>query len=131
MSRAMDSDFVPANDGLDWLYRLDVRLCTDTTLDGRFVEQILATFLKLHDGDSLKRVGDVLDRRPRCWTSSRCSAKCSTWFAIYCRTRTRQPLTARCDAKADNVKSISNNASPMGSTTAPRDRRTTPPIPPN
>lgn len=62
MSRAMDPDFVPANDGLDWLYRLDVRLCTDTTLDGRFVEQILAT-LKLHDGDSLKRVGAVLDRK--------------------------------------------------------------------
>ena len=62
MSRAMDPEYVPANDGLDWLYRLDVRLCTDTTLDGRFVEQILAT-LKQHDGDSLKRIGDVLDRK--------------------------------------------------------------------
>jgi hypothetical protein len=58
----MDPDYVPANDGTDWLYRLDVRLCIDTTLDGRFVEQILAA-LKLHDGDSLKRVGDVLDRK--------------------------------------------------------------------
>lgn len=62
MSRAMDPDFKPANDGLDWLYRLDVRLCTDTTLDGRFVEQILAT-LKQHDGNSLKRIGDALDRK--------------------------------------------------------------------
>lgn len=62
MNHAMDPDFKPANDGTDWLYRLDVRLCTDTTLDGRFVEQILAT-LKQHDGDSLKRIGDVLDRK--------------------------------------------------------------------
>jgi hypothetical protein len=58
----MDPDFKPANDGLDWIYRLDVRLCTDTTLDGRFVEQILAA-LKQRDGDSLKRNGDVLDRK--------------------------------------------------------------------
>lgn len=62
MSRAMDPDFVPANDGLDWIYRLEVRLCTDTTLDGRFVEQILAA-LDQHDGDSLKRIGDALDRK--------------------------------------------------------------------
>lgn len=62
MHRAMDPDYVPAGDGTDWLYRLDVRLCTDTTLDGRFVEQVLAT-LKQHDGDSLKRIGDVLDRK--------------------------------------------------------------------
>lgn len=62
MSRAMDPDYVPANDGTDWLYRLDVRLCTDAMLPGPFVEQILAA-LKQHDGDSLKRVGDVLDRK--------------------------------------------------------------------
>lgn len=62
MSRAMDPDYVPTNDGTDWLYRLDVRLCTDTTLDGRFVEQILAA-LKQHDGDSLRRVGEVLERK--------------------------------------------------------------------
>jgi hypothetical protein len=62
MSRAMDPDYVPANDGLDWIDRLDVRLCTDTTLDGRFVEQILAA-LKQHDGDSLRRIGNVLDRK--------------------------------------------------------------------
>lgn len=61
MSRAMDPDFKPANDGTDWLYRLDVRLCTDTTLPGQFVEQILAA-LKQHDGDSLRRIGAVLDR---------------------------------------------------------------------
>jgi hypothetical protein len=62
MSRAMDPGFKPANDGLDWIYRLDVRLCTDKTLEGRFVEQILAT-LKQHDGVSLKRIGEVLDRK--------------------------------------------------------------------
>jgi hypothetical protein len=62
MSRAMDPDYVPANNGLDWIDRLDARLCTDTTLEGRFVEQILAT-LKQHDGDSLKRIGAVLDRK--------------------------------------------------------------------
>ena len=62
MSRAMDPDYVPANDGLDWIYRLEVRLCTDTTLEGRFVEQILAA-LDQHDGDSLRRIGDVLDRK--------------------------------------------------------------------
>ena len=62
MSRAMDPDYVPANNGLDWIDRLDVRLCTDTTLEGRFVEQILAA-LKQHDGDSLKRIGAALDRK--------------------------------------------------------------------
>ena len=62
MSRAMDPDYVPANNGLDWIDRLDAQLCTDATLDGRFVEQILAT-LNQHDGDSLKRIGDVLDRK--------------------------------------------------------------------
>jgi hypothetical protein len=62
MSRAMDPDYVPAKDGTDWLYRLDVRLCTDTTLPGQFVEQILAA-LKQHDGNSLRRIGNVLDRK--------------------------------------------------------------------
>jgi len=62
MSRAMDPDYVPAGDGLDWIDRLDARLCTDTTLEGRFVEQILAT-LKQYDGDSLRRIGNVLDRK--------------------------------------------------------------------
>ena len=62
MSRAMDPDYAPANNGLDRIDRIDARLCTDTTLEGRFVEQILTT-LKQHDGDSLKRIGDVLDRK--------------------------------------------------------------------
>lgn len=39
-----------------------MRLCTDTTLPGQFVEQILAA-LKQHDGDSLRRIGNVLDRK--------------------------------------------------------------------
>jgi hypothetical protein len=39
-----------------------VRLCTDTTLPGQFVEQILAA-LKQSDGDSLRRIGNVLDRK--------------------------------------------------------------------
>ena len=62
MSRAMDPDYVPAGDGLDWIDRLDARLCTDTTLPGQFVEQILAA-LKQHDGNSLRRIGNVLDRK--------------------------------------------------------------------
>jgi hypothetical protein len=57
----MDPDYVPAGDGLDWIDRLDVRLCTDTTLPGQLVEQILA--LKQYDGDSLRRIGNVLDRK--------------------------------------------------------------------
>jgi hypothetical protein len=62
MHSAMDPDYVPAGDGLDWIDRLDARLCTDTTLPGQFVEQILAA-LKQHDGDSLRRIGNVLDRK--------------------------------------------------------------------
>jgi hypothetical protein len=109
MHGAMDPDYVPANDGMDWLYRLDVRLCTDTTLPGQLVEQILAA-LKQHDSDSLKRIGDVLDRKASSWISRWNSANYSTWCTTCYRTRIKWPPIARSAAKTKRSGAATHNS---------------------